>query len=397
MKKIFLIIIILFCFKSNGQENYSYKFEKMAITDTIYKKAEVDSLKNNSTYIYRDFFFADRYFKYETQGTILCLLKKENEYWISYAVPYEYGPYPSTNLIGPSENKNYFLAAAGSTYVSHGGGQGNEGTIEKLIIIDTENNSSITLDSYRSDKYWVYEDNSEDLKDSGENSMDSKYIFENNQLKILNTCFNAEGKIECPNPGGVYEFQNDILKKIKNYDPNTKGFKTINYIGDIALGMTLEEMNSVLPYSGFIEKDNIYGNCADETTGFEVSNNNKILGFALTKEIKQGNAEKAKEEHSDEYIDSENLKIYKFIVLSSEFNFEKININTKVSEVMKFYPKANVRLDLLSEWEHIYIQELNIELVFKTDESNRIGVYKNETFVKLKNKKAKPDFIIVSD
>ena len=48
----------------------------MAITDTIYKKEVIDSLKNNSQYNYPNFFFADRYFKYETQGTISCLLKK---------------------------------------------------------------------------------------------------------------------------------------------------------------------------------------------------------------------------------------------------------------------------------------------------------------------------------
>jgi hypothetical protein len=372
-----------------GQEKYIYEFEKLAITDTIFTKDIVDTLKIDIEYNYDDYFFADRYFKGEIDGTIHCLIKKKNDYWISYAIPYEYGPGQSTSLIGPSENKKYFLASSYYNHLSHGGGHGNENTIEKLIVIDIENNSAAQIESYIYDMFW------NDDESSGKNYIISKFIFENNYLIILNTCINSEGIEDCKNLGGLYEFKNDRLKKIKKYNPTKMGFTTITYIGDIAIGMTLEELRLVYLNAIFTEKENKYGSCAESKNGYEIWNNNKLLGFALTKSIN----EKIEYTETDINYSNEkiaNEKITSFIVLPSNYNDVKINENITAYEVLKNYPKANIRIDSLTEWEHIFIKELNMEFVFKTDENSRIGIYKNEQFVKLKNKKAKPDFIEIN-
>ncbi len=388
MKHSISILILLFSYLfSFGQEKYSYEFEKLDITDTIYNNEEIKSLKSDIEYSYSDYFFADRYFKGEIEETIHCMIKKNHDYWISYAIPYEYGLNQSSFLIGPSENKKYFLASSYYNHLSHEAGGGNENTIEKLIIIDIENNSYVQIKSYTKDQYWQQDEEGESYIVNDQNSMISKFIFEDNHLIILNTCLNSEGMEDCPNPGGLYEFKNNKLRKIKNYNPLKLGFTAINYIGEIAIGMTLEEVKLVYPNVQFIQKENIYGSCADAKTGYEVWNDNELLGFIITKPA---------DKIEGEEINYANQIIVQFLVFSAKFNFEKISINNKVSEVLKMYPKANVRIDLLTEWEHIYIKDLNIELIFKTDENNRIGIYKNEEFVQLKNGKAKANFIQVN-
>lgn len=386
-----LLSCFLAFFISYGQEKYIYEFEKLAITDTLFDKEQIKTLKTESEYFYAHYFVVGRYFEGESDKTIYCIIKQEDTYWISYTIPYEYGIHDRTSLIGPAENKNYFLASSYYNYLSPGAGHGNETTIKKLIIIDIENNSFIEIESYTKEQYWQVDEEDEAYEINDENLMISNFLFENNHLTILNSCFTNQNLEKCTNPGGLYEFQKDRLKKIKNYNPETMGFTAINYIDKIAIGMSLEELKLVYPNAQISQKKNIYGTCADAETGFEISNDDQILGFALSKPKRENSADKPE----GESIDYANEKIISFIVVSPSFNFGKININSTVSEILKIYPQSNVRLDLLSEWEHLFIKELNIELVFKTDETNRMGIYENEEFVKINNGKAKADFIQV--
>ena len=395
MKKILLLIIIHFYFVSKGQEKYTYDFEKLGVTDTIYDNETIKSLKNDSQFIYADYFFVSRHFDGEIDGDINCLIKAKKDYWISYSLPfdYDYRPGNSTSLIGPSENKNYFFASSYNNHLSHGGGHGNENTIKNLMIVNIQETSYIQIVSYTEDMFWDTAENGE--QSSNKSIMSSNYILENNHLTILNTCFDDDEISNCPNSGGLYEIKNNRVRKIKNYEPLKKGFTTtINYAGDIAIGMTLEEIQLAYPNALFSKTDNPLATCANSKTAIKVWDDKQLLGYALTKQITENTNVNP---DSDDYIDKSNEKTYQFIVVSPMINFEKINTNTTAEEVIKLYPKANVRLDSLTEWEHIYIEELNIELVFKTDEKNRIGIYKNERFVKLKNKKTKLDFIVVSD
>lgn len=88
MKHSIALLILLFSFLySIGQEKYSYEFEKLGITDTIYSKEEIASLKIDSDYHYADYFIAERFFKGEIDDTIKCLIKiKKISYikWFSH-------------------------------------------------------------------------------------------------------------------------------------------------------------------------------------------------------------------------------------------------------------------------------------------------------------------------
>lgn len=394
MKQLLGFLFLLFNYSIfYGQERYNYEFEKLATTDTIVDKEQIRILKTESEYNYPSYFVVGRYFEGENDKEIFCLIKEENNYWVSYAISNEYGfGFGSVNIIGPAANKNYFLVSSYYNYLSHGGGHGNENTIKELIIIDIENNSSVQLESYTRDYSWQFAEDGEAYDANNEDIMVSNYVFDTNFLTIVNTCFINQNIETCLNPGGLYEFSKEKLKKIKNYNAEKMGFVPIQYIGEIAIGMTLEDLKLVYPNGQIFKKENTFGTCAEAKIGFEVWDENTLLGFAITKPIREnsGNSD-------EEIIDYANEKIINFLVLSVTLNVGKINTNSTASEVLKMYPKANVRLDLLSEWEHIYLKELNSELVFKTNDSNRIGVYKNEIFVKLKNKNAKIDFIVVGN
>ncbi|HEU4496387.1 MAG TPA: hypothetical protein VFR70_04985 [Flavobacterium sp.] len=389
MKKILLLVTIHFCHVSKGQEKYTYEFEKLGITDTIHDQGMLKSLKRDSGFNYNDYFFAERHFEGEAKTTCY-LVKKNQNYWISYALPYD-KDINTMHLIGPSENKNYFFATSYSSHLSHGAGRVDENAVENLIIVDIQNISYIQLDSYAKDTSVEIEENGDEKYI--ENVMVSNFILQNDCLTILTTCLDNGNNKTCANPGGLYEFNNQKLRKIKNYNPANKGFSKINYAGKIAIGMTVEDIRLTYPNARFFKTDNPYTTCADAETAIEVWDGGHLLGHALTKQIHADTTGQT----DGENINYSNEKTYEFMVLSPSINFGRINKNTTAGEIIKLYPDANIRIDSLTDWEHVFIKELNIELVFKTGETNRISAYKNENFAKLKNKKATPDFIIASN
>ena len=39
------------------------------------------------------------------------------------------------------------------------------------------------------------------------------------------------------------------------------------------------------------------------------------------------------------------------------------------------YPNVKLNIDLISDWEFVYLKNEKIKFVFKTDKANRIGIY----------------------
>lgn len=67
-----------------------------------------------------------------------------------------------------------------------------------------------------------------------------------------------------------------------------------------------------------------------------------------------------------------------------------------VEQVLKKHPGNKLRRDLISDWEYLYLKEENVRIVFRTDETNRIGVYDldpESESTSIKRPKAKVDFI----
>src|SRR5690606_39863417 len=48
------------------------------------------------------------------------------------------------------------------------------------------------------------------------------------------------------------------------------------------------------------------------------------------------------------------------------------------SDVCSSDLNSKLHIDLISHWEYIYLRDKNLRLIFKTDNSNRIGIYGND-------------------
>jgi len=367
--QLILLILLHNCFIAFAQEKYIYEFDKIE-TDTIFKKDSINIVIGDAT------LFADKFFiSYYQNNRIPSLYKKEDNFCISFDLGFS----DETNyeIIGQSENQQFLYIredgdhSAGQTAFGH----------KTLYIVDIKNNTYLCIEYYSSVSYWgVDENNPSEFPITKEYTVNSsKIAFTKKGFTAITNLFGITSDIKIDYDviqSGEYELDEFQLKKTKYYDEKSMKFLPIKYIGDIAIGMTLEDLNLVCPYCSFVEKENIYGTCAEENPfGFEVWDGNELLGY-----VNNNIAEN---------------RITNFKAIAPKFNFGKLNTNSTASEVLKYFPKSNVRLDLLTEWEHIYVKELNIELVFKTNDSNRIGKYKNEDFVKLKNGKTKVDYIQV--
>ena len=371
MKHHILVLILLQSFTSAfSQENYVYHFEKIEAVDTIYKKELSANVLDDVE------LFDQKYFiSYYANERIPAFYVREKDFYI--AMNLDFSNQTNYSIIGQSENKQFiYINAEGD----HAARQTQFG-FKYLYIVNLKDNTFLQVQYYSSVVYWEPDENDPDgFNITTEHTVNSsKIALHQNGFTVMNEIFelNSENKIDYDViQSGVYELDASKLKKTKYYDANLMKFQTIKYVGDIAIGMTLQDVTLVYPYISFIEKENIYKTCADDSSfGFEIWDGNEVLGYANN--------------------NIQDNKIKSLIVLSPRFFFGEINTNTTASEVIKYFPKANVRIDSLTEWEHIYIKELNIELVFKTTETDRIGKYKNDTFIKLKNPSTKVDFIQV--
>lgn len=365
MKAIFILILLTSqFFISKGQEKYSYEFEKLETIDTIDLKSKIDTLLTESNFI------SDNYFISEDQ-TQITLVKKTNKHWVVYQLPFEKGVNLFYDIVGESEDKKYLIVKTQANNIA----RGTENTDKELYIVDLINNSYTSFETYSYAHFWEYGDKDEITNDI-QNLRTSEVISNNNKFIVLKTCYENLELVDCGDLGGEYEIQNQKVKKIKNYDKKSMQLKPIQYAGDIAIGMTFEDIKLIYPNVRFEEVSNKYGSCADDDAiGFEIWNENNELMMFVIMNGKMPN------------------RIRSIVVTSPKFSFKNINTGLTVDEVFRLYPKANFRLDSLTDWEHLFIQELSIELVFKTQENNRIAIYKDEDFVKLKRKNAKIDFI----
>lgn len=371
MKQQIIMLFLLHTFISTfSQEKYVYHFEKIEAVDTIFKKEILDDLLKDVE------LFDQKYFiSYYANERIPAFYIREKDFYI--AMNLDFSNQTNYNIIGLSENRQFiFINAEGD----HSARQTQFG-FKYLYIVNLANNTFLQIQDYSSLVYWEPDENDPNgFNVTKEHTVNiSKIAFNKNELTVLSNVFDitSDDKINYDViQSGVYELDASKLKKTKYYDADLMKFQPIKYVGDIAIGMTLADLNLIYPYISFVEKENIYKTCAEETTGgFEIWDGNEVLGYATS--------------------NTNDKKIQDLKVLSPRIQFGKLSTNSTAQEVLKFYPKSNVRVDSLTEWEHIFVKELNIELVFKTNESSRIGSYKNETFKKLKNPNAKADFIRV--
>jgi hypothetical protein len=369
-KRIIILILLNNFFITFGQQKYIYQFEKIEVLDTIQKKEILNDLLSNVELFDNNFFIS-----YYGNDRIPAFYKKEKEYYLSLNLGFS--DKTNYNIIGLSENKQFiYINGEGE----HSTGQTNY-EYKILYIVNLKNNTYLEIQYYSSMVFWKPDENDPSgFNVTKENTVNSsKIVLTENGFTVVSDIFSITNNEKIDYDiiqSGEYELDEFKLKKTKYYDAELFKFEPIKYAGNVAIGMTLEDLKLIYPYVSFIEKENIYSTCAEENIiGFEVWDGNELLGY-VSNNITEN-------------------KIKNFIAISSTLYFGKLNVNSTAKQVLKYYPKSNVRLDLLTDWEHIYVKELNIELIFKTNETNRIGKYKSEEFVKLKNGELKVDYIQV--
>lgn len=378
--KLFLLFIAFLLAKSYGQNQYIRDFEKLGILDTIHSQEKINLLKNESSLVFENGFVS--VWRAKDGEDLKVLIKPEHTYWLVIGFPFEDGDdlHSSFEINGLTENRKYLLGSTYYSFVGHGAGGGNETGQKQLVIMDMDNNSFVSLDTYDYELQWQFEEGSENQTSQSTLDM-ANIVVDNNKVTILNNCFEDRELKPCGDAGGVYEIRDQKLIKTKYYNPQKKQMRAVKHIGNLALGMTIEDLSSIYPNSNPVLTGNKYGTCPDTdgVLGYEISNGDELLCFVTTED---------------------NL-IYSFLALSPSFSFGKITINSTAEEIMQFYPKAKWRIDAANNWEHAYIEELDAEVTFETNASNRVGIYKSDKksgaiiFKKLNRKDAKPNFIEV--
>ncbi len=367
--KLVLFIVIFLPIIIYSQTKYHFDFEKLNIIDTIRTSGEIETLKGDFRF---DNLFV-RTIRNKKNEDVSALIFKKEKHWLVADLEI-YSQNNTANLVAVSSDFRYaYVISEGN----HSARQ-TETAYKSLHCIDMMKNLIFSGAYYDYMFYWepskVTDFEYEKLDYLIDNS---QIIIDENHITVLNSFFcNFQKNQQQSNviQSGKYKIDEGKLIKIRNYDPNSMQLKSIQYMGNIAVGMTTEEVQELHPNVKFIESANPYSDCADDNeTGFEIWDGNELLGYSgnpLSEGIK------------------DNL-----IVISPKFYFGSLHVSSTLSQVLKLYPNAKIIPNLLSDWEHIYIKELNIELTFKTNNDTRIGIYKDEEFVKWKNKKKQVDYI----
>lgn len=387
MKKLFIIILFL-CLKTL-QAQYIYEFEKLDVT-VIKDFREIEKLKQEADFFDSNLFFIKNYQKDNFIFSIL-VYRKDND-WVIYETPFG-GDSMFPHFVGYSENGRYAFFQV----KSHHSTRGADTNSSNFYIIDLINNTFTYFETDYYQHLWWYSEE-DDTSFESYYSTKSQIIIEGNKLIVLESDFSIweeeREKDELDekfgwydSQNGIYEIQEQKLLKTHYYDNDTKRMKPIIYVGDIALGMVLRDVAGIYNYG--IELKEVsqftYGYDSEET-GYELWISNKPLYFLIV---------------PNRY--SEIRRIEYLTILSPEISVHGLNTDMTVKNVLKKYPDAKLNIDLINDWEYIYIKNLNLRLEFKTNKDNRIAQYKlNEKdksgdFVatKLLNENQKIDFITI--
>lgn len=359
MRKILLLLSVTLSSNLICHAQFSLNAEKLAVLDTIRNQSEIDKLnKSREQYFTADLFTVS---KYKNQSGLMLIARKEN-YWLVYDMPFD--NLSEKNII--KYNGKYFYY---KTYFTHAS-RGNLIANESLNIIDPAKAIYFEL------QIMINQETYDPEIDSGRSvikSCNCKIIMEQEMITSIQTNNNLS---DCLG-NGIYTIKNDKLVRHKFYDEKNYRMSEIRWAGKIATWMTLNEVKLIYPDASIEKITDRYSVCAeDERPAYLLKNDTDSLAVL--------------------FLDTEENYIQKIVVLSKSISFNKINSDLTIKEVLKYYPDAKLQTDLLSEYEYLYLQDLNIKIVFNTTEKNRIGKYQDEKMTKLLRPSAKIDYIEIN-
>ncbi|MBK9045925.1 MAG: hypothetical protein IPL74_04205 [Bacteroidetes bacterium] len=168
------------------------------------------------------------------------------------------------------------------------------------------------------------------------------------------------------------------MKKIKHLDESRYAMVDVRWAGEIATYMNLDEVKAAYGYATVEPVIDSYSNCAaGEVVAQLITWGNDTLAVVL--------------------LNAEDVQLVRTInVLSNKILFGKVHTGLTAKELFQLYPKEKLHTDLLSDDEYVYLDDLQIKVVFKTDEANRVGKYDDVEYIGLKRPVAVIDYIEVN-
>ena len=338
------------------------EFNTLTSIDTVYspntlKKYErIDSLnKNNYFFSYKD--------KEYKSG--LLLIKRKQSNWIVY--DFEISSYlgPNGNIISFHKENERFLSI--QTSKSPSGMCSN--TYGFLILLDIKNPKIISYCNYNHQQCY---DTSSGTTIASQSDCIAKYEISEDFLKVRSTKKQDDG-LNCIE-SAEYKIEENRLIKTKYYSYLTQQLQPVLCVQNICTGTKIGNLKKSFPNLNYKDIPMFaYGYDSDEQ-GIEFYQDG-LLKFFVT--------------ISDNIING-------ISIISPEYNLNGINTESSISQIFRKYPNVKLNIDLISDWEFVYLKNEKIKFVFKTDKANRIGIY-GEDFEsgtrKMKREDAEIDFI----
>lgn len=362
MKRTIVIILFLLSFKVFSQSERVTEFYPLTPIDTIHNFKELNISERIDSLNSTDYFFTYKDRKYKSG---LHFKKKYNDKWIVYEF--------ESDLFSSSNTTIDNFQLEGSKYIFIQVSKFPSGFCSSiygfLTILNIETCKTIQLCNYNYQE--CYDDKA---KISSQSECKTTIKIQNEILSLISS--DNLDRLHCIE-SAEYKIENESLKKIKYYLKTHKSFYPINCNQeyDICTGTKFNILKNKFTNAIFKEVSAFeYGDDSD-AIGQELYVNNELQLFVVFNDIDI---------------------VTGIYFVSGRYTFDKISTATKVSEILKKYPKSKLHIDLISDWEYISIKELNVRIVFKTDSSNRIGIYATdfeEGTRKVKRPNVRSDFI----
>ena len=199
------------------------------------------------------------------------------------------------------------------------------------VLIDVKRKMKLVLDTYM----YNASDNGERVEEcrSTVAYRKGKFMIDNKSSTTGQSCIAT----------GTYEIRgNALVLQGGNYNE----FLNLN---------TVEKIKEQFPECDFKEATRYNYGDDEEGTGYEVWRDSELLFF---------------------FTENTSQQITGISVISPQFEFGRISTATTIGEVIKLYPNLKLTIDLINDWEYMYVPDLKITLYFKTNDMNRVAKYK---------------------
>lgn len=341
---------------SEGEGKPVFIFQNLKIVDTVFKENIIKTIKKKDK-VNSNCFFTEEY--QNSRG--LFLFCKNPNFWLVY----DFNDVLSNTSLATHSSLSARYVTVSVDVQRSGMGINRYGWVVLIDIIDKK---YLYLDefTYNSD---------DDGKNVGEVRCNTSITLNKGKFIIYSKSNQPKNNSEyCIEPG-LYQIKKDTLAKIGEYIFPPPAIRNL-------VGKTLKDLKKIYPHSKLKEAPLYeYGDESNEV-GYEVWNNGELLFFVTISNLKA------------------NGPITGLTIVSPKFKIGNINTKMTAKQVFKMYPNSTPHIDEISMHEYVYVKELDLTLVFKTNEIERVGVYEHkdgsDSFKSLNNKNAMVDLVMIT-